>query len=1696
MDDEMLNMDVVTNKVSTDNGPHHDELIGLIPEAIKQAPPHRLETLKANLDVAQQYPAWPPTGRQRLKQLVQKHWQLQGEVDASLKHLEQNIEDFARPLLTEALKSQLNVDLDVDATMLRLYVPDKIIFGIDRGAARSQHSTLLAAALHNFEQSETEDGYFRSGSGVYVADADGAPVQQAVTVGEIASVCRSLDIGAQYQQHLKALLLPDDVTKQATLRQQSMAVEKSALEVAAAIAGMNADLGMHAQAVISDVISGQRSISFHGRPVKAHRLRIMGLELSGIVLFSAVAEKTEIEKFLLGLVSPELQFLFDWSRRIPGLNDNLYEKYKVLSDVFANGPGAVTDEMSRRNDFYDQSILNGPLVAYIPDDPLHPLKEYPSLTAFMKALATQLLEKSYQQFFSRFVAQKDKPTFYKRANERLKEITWHQREPLDMGPWWRETAVENPHAEPITVPIQDGLWEHLYLRKRDKSISDARRIAVPTGDEDAKSRWNRLISYLNYGWNFFNYVVMLVPGVGEVMLGVMVAQLLAEFAEGIEDWSHGDKEEACAHINSVILNFAQLGLMSAGHVLPNGAIAIKPSPFIDNLKSVSLGDGRTKMWNPDLAPYEHKLELPSRTWADEAGLYPYQGKRVLQLQGKQYVLKEDPLNGQFRMQHPNRADAYAPQVEHNRAGAWKSEVDRPLEWTQVQLLRRLNPLAATLSDTTLTQALKVSGVDEGVLRRLHVEHELPPPLLTDTLHRFDLYDSISRFGGQIRNGDISDHLTGYLPGLMTELPHWPESKAIMLKDPLPTGRASVTYGNSGATLADTLIVTQEELKTGRFESRVLAFLDEPETEALLGRAISTDKTVRIEALREALAVRAVKRTSRVFESQYKTSDVSADIRVRRLQSDYPDLPCSVIEQILKDADPQNVRVFEESGQVVLKLRQQLRAAGVKVRMSRAFEGLYLEQLDNADSRRLALRSLETLPGWSPDVRMEIRHGSFTGQLEASVGEADAPIRKVLIADENGLYSARDEQGLHLHSAEDLYSAVLHALPDKQRQALGFDIFQGERLKHAIQRSPLSHEQFERVLLDNPIRKPAYDPENMRLRGGMQGYPLRPEGWSALKRRVGSLYPAFTDTEVESLLGSFGANVMESRVAALEKEFSRFNLDFQRWLNGMNLIYRLSPEGVAEWTSRNRVYQLLRQSWQRTGPAGPPARGVIRAQALVLDGLPMDRHLETMPALSASFDHVTSLSLRNGQIRPNQLSFLGGFRQLRDLDLLKNRLSDFPQVISSMPHLRMLMLSDNQITLTLESAARLRSMSRLHVLKLDGNPLGLVPDISQMPALLVLTLDSTGIDTWPVGLFAKQRPRNLFLDLRHNQISELPDVAPGSVYAELIARTKVSREPYFLSAENLEKLKQYIESVGLDPDRPYPSWGTVDSSAWDEGISEDEWNARQPFWDEVEDEFGSEPFFNELRKLTTSADFRATDPSYRADLTAKVWRMIFAMNENTVLRERIFAEAVASTTCADAGAQFFNAMGVEVLVHEAYGLINTDLVEAELVSLARGKSRLDELGQIARQRVADRLEAGETFRREDADGVTGSIDEVEVHMAYMTDLAERLDLPWQSRGMLFRNVAGVTEKMIEDAYQRVIALEEGELLAPRILEQPFWQQFLKRTYRKEFDELLTSLKDEDDMAQFEALQTLEKTLTQKAIDRAKLQTVYPLFTVKP
>lgn len=1647
------------NTSSAAQGTHEHRVTNVIPAAIKSASPATLEsmlTLKAKM------PDWyidlAMNDRTHLKTLIDERWRLQGELDELLVDLQSDIDAFAKPLLKTSLQANFNNFEDPETLSMELEVPDTLIFGIDTRATRIRRSSLLAAALHNFEESETKEGAFRSGSGVFRDDARGNPQRiHAITPTRFASLCRRLDIGAQYQTHIKARLTPTDPVARRTLQERSIASEKAAFKSSAFIARLKGDISADACTRLQGVVEGKADLRFHGLPLLSHRLSLMGFRLTSIVLFSAVSEPSALKNAVDALTPDSLKFWTDWSRRIPFLSGNAYENFKLVQSFFANGPTGVADEMLRNEDIYKQSRLTGPLIAYVPDDPDHPLKEYASLTEFMKALISQLRDDKYQAFFSRFVAQKDKGHFFARVNERLKTIKWHQRQPLDMGPWWRETAVENPDAEPITIVIVNELWLSLYLERRDKIISDARCIAVPTGDEDATSRWKRLTSYLDIGWNVFSFATMLVPGLNEVVLGIMVAQMMAELAEGVEDWSKGDKEEASAYINGVLINFAQFSLMGAGHVLPRTPVVL--SPFVESLKPIEIG-GKERLWNPDLSAYEHSVTLPQASQPDELGLFQHEGKDVLRLDDKHYVVAQEPETGLQRLVHPDRPDAYKPLLRHNDAGSWKTEIDRPLEWDRIRLLRRLGASADTLSDQSLEQILKVSGVEEKALRRMHVEHEAPPAVLTDTLERFKVYAQAGELGAQILAGRIPQTLENEIPAFVIELPRWPELRAIELFDGPGLTGASRHFGNTELNPARRIRLTRAELRAGLLPQRVIENFGEQEIYQLLGEGISSDRQIRIDELRDRLAKKAGDNRQRVFETLYKQHDDSSNAHALLLRDEFPRLPVVMAEELLRDASPEELQHLSQKRRVPLSLRERGRAAQARVRSSRACEGLYLEAMENSDTQRLALASMATLPGWSPEIRIEIRAFSFTGELQASVGPPEAVIRKVLFVDEKGRFHARDEQGLHLHGADDFYGAVLHALPDAERKALGFEIYQGGKLKQAMQRSPLSHERFAEVLEQHPVRKPAYDPQTMRLRGGGPGYS-RQTARHTPRERMSWLYPALSDGQLDEMLTGFGENAAE-RLKALEDEFDQLELSLRRWVNSPSTVPG-NRSATEELRSRQMLHATLKQCWQRSGPAGYEVAGIDHPQMLHLDSHTMGQHIATLPKLTANFDHVTRLSMRNAGLLTNQAHFLRSFRQLRALDLSANQLTRLPPVIADMPYLEDLHLSGNRIVLDHQAVAHLKGLTRLEVLGLRGNPLGLVPDISRMPSLHMLILENTGIHSWPTGLFVQPRPRNLYLDLRRNPIRHVPNVAPGSFRAELLARTLLSRDAEWISPENLDVVRRYSESIGLDPDRPYPPRGTLDSIQWAQGMPE-QWQARQAVWDVVEDEYNSEHFFNEVRRLTQSADFKAGGV-YRQELTAKLWRMLEAMNEDSELRTTIFAEAVARTQCVDGATQLFNVLGLKVLVHEAYGLANPGLIEAELIRLAKGKSRLDELERIAEHHIAERIAKGERIIRIDAFGNgTGTIDVVEVNLAFTTELAKPesengLDLPWQARTMQFRDIAGVNRSMIEEARLKVLALEEGDLLRDSIAEQPFWKAYVEGSNRsrfKQFDRRMNAL----------------------------------------
>ncbi|VVO47756.1 hypothetical protein PS838_00130 [Pseudomonas fluorescens] len=1320
------------------------------------------------------------------------------------------------------------------------------------------------------------------------------------------------------------------------------------------------------------------------------------------------------------------------------------------------------------------------LLVYIPNDPQQPLKEYASSADFMVELRTRLHSASYRRFFSRFVPQREQGVFFQRFNALYQPASGAGAAsdyPL------QPTPAKLPLGEVI---VAGNLWKQWRQAHVNKILADARVVAVPTGDEDRKARLDRLESYLDAVNSVFNLAAFVVPGLGPIMLAVGAVQMGSEVFEGIESYEQGDIKAMWAHFSSVALNVAFIG--AGAKVLPE----IKLSSKVDTLKPVTLANGKRALWNPDLSRYKVPVELEPNAKPDERGLFQKNGQSLLAHEGDHYGIVEDA--GQYRIQHPTRPEAYQPVVEHNGAGTWKTELDEPLTWDKARLLRRLGTPGEQWPEEKLEQIRTVAGVSENELRRLHVELDPPPLMVSDTLKRFRLHAEASKVGQQILANQVPELLLDDVGRLMTDLPRWPDNRAVEVFDGPELKGPSNIIGNIDVPSANRIKLTRAEFRAGQLPQRTLETLSEGDIHELLGQSISSNKEVRVQALKEVLANQATQKHKRLFDSLYKQHELADGAQVQLLTNEYPGLPSAVAERLLQEATPADLEHLKQKQTIPLRLREQVRQAQHRVRVSRAYEGLYLDGLENNDTRRLELASLAKLPGWSSDVRIEIRQHSFTGKLEACVGPESASIRKVLILDEDGGYQARDESDQHLHGTDDFFASLLHALPDNERKSLGYDIFEGERLKSDVQGSPLEFEQFDSVLSEHPVRKPAYDPATMRLLGGMQGYRQVVDE-PMLRRRLQSIYPGFSDEQVVSMLGEFGGEAA-SRISALETEFNELNSTLQRWMNSPTISNRFSPTGVAEWNSRHSVYKAIRQCWQRTGSPGIDAPGIVGPQHLILNGLPMNRHLANFPRLAANFDHVTSLSMRDANVLGSQGAFLENFPQLRALDLGGNAMNRLPPAIGELRQLTNLMLDNNQIALTPQAVARLRNMTRLEVLWMQDNPLGLVPDVSQMSNLQVLNLARTGIDQWPVGLFGKSRPRHIYLNLEHNRLVNIPEVAPGSFRAELLARTIVSREPAWMREDVLTKLKSYAESVGMDPERPYPPRGLQDSLNWAEGMPESLFRERLVIWDQLEDEIGSEKFFDVIRRLTESADFTATGGTYRAELTTKLWRLLEAMHEDSGLRETAFSESVAVTNCSDGASSLFNALGVRVLVKEAYALANPGLVEAELVELARGKSRLDEIGAIARRRIAERFDAGERFMRVDANGnPTGTIDEVEVQLAYMTDLAEKLDLPWQSRGMLFRRISGVTLEMIEAARLHILGLEQGDLLEETILQQPFWDDYLENTYRADIARKKLELINEDDMVQFNAIKDLKKTWTSQAIERAKLRRTEMPFTVQ-
>ncbi len=1323
------------------SSPHYRQLISAVPPWLGKASPARRQQLKgATLTLPAWYNGASEAEHHTLKTLNSAAWAAQNPVDQALGRL-LDINAFARPKLQHALSTRFSLELDVETTLVRFYIPASIPwFPIRSGAARTWTVSLLDAALHNFEPDETRpDAYERASSYLRkVADTEQfeilTTVKDRMSIVAFTQLCRELDLGGQYQTYLAEQLL--EPVASAVLQRHVDASQKAALKAALQMAVVKRDLSETLQSLIEGIVDGLQGMRLEGKTWRAHDLTMMSAQLTGIVLFA-----------------PDLEQ-------------------------------------------HQQTV---PVVAYIPDDPEHPIKHYASSAALMQALTQKLRNPAYQAFFSRFVAHDERGYFFADLQQRLSRVTWHQHVSGDPMPTWRETPINKPNLQFAAKPISGELLTHLYQRKLNKIINDAAVIAVSTASADRKARWERWDALQNIASTLLEIAAFIAapffPPLGALMLAYTVYQVLDETFESIIDWAEGLKTQAFNHFMTLLETLVQLGMFGVGmpiaeHLLRQ-ALPQELWNFIDRLKPVQLPDGNSRLWNPDLTPYRQ----PSPAAPQTPGLYQDGNTSSLRLPNGQFGVRQVGDTGVFKIQHPSRANAYQPLVRHNGAGLWSTELDEPLTWSDEHLIQRLGTLAEGLPPATLRHACAFSETDNNALRKMYLDNEPLPPLLEDQIKRLRIDQDLQRFIDQLNSDDPAlytqaDPQTQLQ--LLTTFGLWPETKALRFLN----AEGATTWQYAPKTQYPVVQIHEAQLARGDLLSIVLQTLNETEIRSLLNEPAAGPPhtlAVRTATLRKKLAQLADEKRATLFDSRYRGLEAAPAPRIQALIDAQPGLPTSVARELLRSASREELRQIEQA-RIPARLKQLARWAQQEVRLTRAYEGLFLKSSDNLDSHLLALHSLENLPGWSSEVRIDVKNYSFNGPLRDSIGQPTALTRKVLVMTENAEYETYDHNGLHLFGRTDLYTAILQALPDAQREALGLNIGEGEKLRQSLRDALLPRDRLRTVLLQHPVSKPAYDSTKMRLPGGMNGYP--PAAGRSLEDRAQQLFPSMQPALLQELVtrlnqqpgGALSALVtLQSDYTRLEHDLSLWEADTPRHYPGTQV--RMGRHDYADALSiRQSWAQQLKHCWRLETGLDDAFEGDFQGFKLQLH----DPIQGALPTLNLQLRHVTFLELAGNNHTQGVAAFLQYFPTLRHVALRNLPLTSIPPALFNLPGLTELVLSNCGLTLSAADHTALAAMTRLRVLDLYANPLERIPDLTGLRDLNFLDLAETGIDTLPQGLL--RLPELGTAVLRDNRFNALPE-ALFELAADASSAFDFSGNPLSLATRN--KVKAYYQRTGED-----------------------------------------------------------------------------------------------------------------------------------------------------------------------------------------------------------------------------------------------------------------------------------------------------------
>lgn len=1109
-----------------------------------------------------------------------------------------------------------------------------------------------------------------------------------------------------------------------------------------------------------------------------------------------------------------------------------------------------------------------------------------------------------------------------------------------------------------------------------------------------------------------NVAAFFVPGLNEIMLAVVGAQLMDTFFHGVEAWEDGENAEAVAQLASLAMNLAQFGALGAA-----GA-ALRSSAFVDGMVRVTLPNGEPRLWKPDLTGYSSSHALPADLAPNALGQYQVGDRHFIRLDGKVYEQRFDAELKQWRIKHPNDSNAYEPTLRHNDNGAWTYHGEQPLRWNRQQLLRRIGHATDGLDDRVLEQTADISGVGDDALRRMHVNHEPVPPLLADTLYRLQIEGRITRMVEHMRSGQRLEPGMTYPAALAVQLPRWPAGRVLEVFAGTEPWGPSIKYGSERWPNGRSIKVVKRDLANGQLAQAILAELDEGQVSALLGD--DAPRESRIQVLNGRLADLAEQRRSTIFDSLYTRSTIEKSPAVKRLQSAFTLLPDDVAQALVRDADSGELALMnlEEGGRIPLRIAEQARLYQREIRLNRALEGLCQPHVASPDRDLLALGLMKNLPGWTGEVRLTLREHNLAGEPLASVGSESAADSKTLVQ-QRGRYYAYDRNGLELNAGEDFFSALLKALPDSERQASKFHIGQGPALQAALADLALADRERASALLGQQPIRPWYKPV-LRLGDGRTGYPLggvvgKLDGH--MDSRLQELYPDLSAVRRNLLkMRLFNTPNPEDALAALEQEWQALQSTLDTWY--AESAHYTNFAGFEDRNARGAIRERIKDAWRRSGSAR-------RWETLDLSF----KSARSLPELNAQFPHIKSLNLRGtrfalpegllacfpnleslnlGETRltriPQQVSEL---RQLRVLDLSGNNLTpdaelfaplsghsrlrvldiknchvtQLPaaalQTLTTLPaldtlnlsgnelrlnlfslgqlaelRLQRLRLQNNQISLDSLAARQFQSFAHLRELNMSNNPLGHAPDVGTLGLLQRLQLVDCQIAHWPEGLttLMNQNQFNLRLvDLSENEITEVPDLL-ATRYGRAVQQVQGDGMPLNLDFNPLDATSiDRVRAIGVNFVGGEP---LEDVALWTDGASALE----KEQWEAVINVAGARPLVDVLDRLLLSRDFELD----AANLRGRVRNVIAAASENGQMLEDLCEIAEQfPVTCGDAGAEGFSALEVEVLAYRA-SLEAAD-AEQRVSGLRALYARLFRRSEV--NRIADRVSLRRTQRQQ-------------------------------------------------------------------------------------------------------------------------------------